>query len=235
MRPAYAASFVAALACHALLLFGFKLGTSASPLALSDDPSPIDVSLVAAAPEPQPAEPAPPPPVPAPTPEPTPPPPVPEPTPDMSTPPPEPLPTPAEETEPSPEPPRETPPPRPRQPRHSQKTGHAAAPMIIHGEIRQGAAPSGPIGTAVRYRSNPKPDYPEEARRQHQEGVVVLSVEVSTEGRPTDISLKRSSGYDMLDQAAIQAVRRWTFDPARVASFPVESRVDVPIRFSLSD
>ena len=32
MKPAYAVSLVAALACHALLLFGFKLGSSASPL-----------------------------------------------------------------------------------------------------------------------------------------------------------------------------------------------------------
>ena len=214
MRPAYAASFAAALICHALLLFGFKLDVPARPLALSDEPSPVDVSLVASAPEPSPA--------------------VPAPTPEMSTPPPEPSPTPVAEIAPAPEPPRETPSPQPREQKHPSRTA-APAPATMQGGARQGTNANGPIGTAVRYRSNPKPDYPEEARRLHQEGVVLLSVEVSAEGRAAEVSLKRSSGSELLDQAAIRAVKRWTFEPARVASLPVASRVDVPIRFSLAE
>jgi len=230
MKPAYAVSLAAALFFHALLLFGFNLDTAALPLAISDEPSPVDVSLVAVAPESPPAEPAASP-EPAPTPEP----PMPEPTPEMSTPPPAPEPTPSQETAPAPQPSRETPVPRPHEQKHSRKTGPATAPATTQGGAHQGAATTGPIGTSARYRSNPRPEYPEEARRLHQEGVVLLSVEVSEDGRATDVSLKRSSGSDLLDQAALQAVKRWTFEPARVASLPVSSRVDVPIRFSLSE
>lgn len=234
MRPAYAASLAAAVICHALLLFGFKMEIPARPLAISDEPSSVDVSLVEAAPEPTPAE-APPPPQPVSTPEPsaTP---EPEPTPDMSTPPPVPEQTPVPEIAPAstPEAVRETPAPLPRASRHPRNTGRPAAPSTMESGEHHGAAANGPVGVAVRYRSNPKPDYPEEARRLHQEGVVLLSVEVSAEGLPIDVTLKRSSGSDLLDDAAVRAVKRWTFDPARVGPLPVATRVDVPIRFSLS-
>ena len=76
MKPELAASFIAAVIFHALLLFGFRMETPARPLAMSDEPSPVDVSLVEAAPEPAAAPSAAPAPMqPAPTPEP------PEPTP----------------------------------------------------------------------------------------------------------------------------------------------------------
>jgi len=91
------------------------------------------------------------------------------------------------------------------------------------------------ISTRARYLSNPKPDYPSEARMAHQEGAVLLSVEVSADGRATEVSLKHSSGYPLLDRAAIEAVREWIFQPAQAAGLPVSSRVDVPVRFSLSD
>jgi len=223
MKPAYAVSFVAAVLCHALLLFGFKL-EPAHPLELSNDPSPVDVSLVASAPEPAPAEPAPTPPMPEPAP-------PPEPTPEMSTPPPAPLPTPSVEVAPAPEHPQPAPPPRIREvkPRRIIST----VPPAMQGGGHPGT--NGPVDVVARYRSNPKPEYPGEAKRLHQEGVVLLSVEVSAGGLATDVTLKRSSGFPMLDQAAIQAVKRWTFEPARAASFPVASRVDVPVRFSLSE
>lgn len=224
MRPAYAVSFAAALICHALLLFGFKFEIPARPLAISDEPSAVDVSLVASAPENPPVE-STPPPAPVPTPEP-----VPIPTPEMSTPPPAPAQTPVAEVAPVPEPSRETPAPHPGRQKPPGKISRAAPRAAA-----QSAAHEGAISTGVRYRSNPKPDYPDEARRRHQEGVVLLSVEVSAQGDPVSVSLKRSSGHDLLDQAAIRAVKGWTFEPARAGAFPVASRVDVPVRFVLSE
>jgi protein TonB len=64
--------------------------------------------------------------------------------------------------------------------------------------------------------------------------VVIVNVEVDADGRAADVSLSRSSGFPLLDQAALEAVRRWTFEPAREGGFPVASRVDVPVRFSLA-
>jgi protein TonB len=92
------------------------------------------------------------------------------------------------------------------------------------------------VATAMpRYRTNPKPDYPIASQRRREEGVVVLNVAVDTGGTPTSISLQRSSGHPLLDRAALDAVRRWTFEPARSGGVPMVSRLDVPVRFSLDD
>jgi protein TonB len=88
--------------------------------------------------------------------------------------------------------------------------------------------------SSASYLSNPRPDYPEVARRQHQEGLVILSVEVDSDGRPSEVSVAHGSGFPLLDQAAVQAVRSWRFEPARAGGIPVSSRVDVPVRFRLS-
>lgn len=85
------------------------------------------------------------------------------------------------------------------------------------------------------YGRNPEPPYPLLARRRHQEGLVVLGVRVTTQGRAAAVALKKSSGFPLLDEAAIQAVRDWEFQPARVGSTAVESDIEVPVRFRLSE
>jgi protein TonB len=67
----------------------------------------------------------------------------------------------------------------------------------------------------------------------HEEGAVLLSVEVSAEGRVTGVSIVKSSGFSLLDQAAVSAVRRWTFVPATALGVPISSHPTVPIRFRL--
>ena len=222
MKPEWAASFVAAVLCHGLLLFGFRMDTPAHPLAMSDEPAPVDVSLVEAPPAP---------PEPASTPEP----PEPQSTPEMPAPEPSPTPEamPAPESTPAPQ--RPHPSPRHRERRHSS-TPHAAAGASAApaGAASRGAT-GGPGNSRASYLSNPKPDYPEEARQQHQQGVVLVNIVVGADGRASEVTLGRSSGFPLLDQAALQAVRRWRFDPARAAGLPVSSPVQVPIRFSLSE
>ncbi|MGA7744384.1 MAG: energy transducer TonB [Polyangia bacterium] len=94
----------------------------------------------------------------------------------------------------------------------------------------------GPITVLAtpRYRSNPPPEYPIASRRRHEEGVVETTVAVSRDGRALRVSLLKSSGHPLLDQAAIDAVRGWTFEPAQASGVPVASKVVVPVRFSLS-
>jgi protein TonB len=60
---------------------------------------------------------------------------------------------------------------------------------------------------------------------------VLLAVVVDAEGRPKSISVKTSSGYERLDQAALKAVAGWTFVPGKRNGVPSEMAVDVPIRF----
>ena len=89
--------------------------------------------------------------------------------------------------------------------------------------------------TQARYRETPQPHYPDSARREGKEGRVLLRVLVDEEGRSKLIEVNTSSGHDMLDQAAIEALKKWRFMPARASGKPVETWVKVPIEFQLSD
>ena len=71
------------------------------------------------------------------------------------------------------------------------------------------------------------------AREQGLEGVVVLSVLVRPDGRVEDARVASSSGADVLDEAALAAVRGWLFTPATRGGRPVESIVEVPVKFAL--
>lgn len=84
------------------------------------------------------------------------------------------------------------------------------------------------------YLKNPEPEYPLQARRRGQEGLVLLNVTVSGSGHAIAITLKESSGYNLLDHAALKAVQAWIFEPARIGSVGVESKIEVPVRFKLS-
>lgn len=96
------------------------------------------------------------------------------------------------------------------------------------------AAPSRPRFDAD-YLDNPKPAYPHVSRKFKEEGRVVLRVQVAANGLPIDVALHAGSGSERLDQAALEAVRRWKFVPARLGNEPVAASVLVPIVFSLKD
>ena len=99
----------------------------------------------------------------------------------------------------------------------------------------RGLSPGGVITTQARYSDTPKPLYPESARREGREGRVLLSVLIDDQGKTKSVEVSRSSGSDALDQAAANAIKRWRFHPARAADKPVESWVNVPIEFKLTD
>lgn len=103
-----------------------------------------------------------------------------------------------------------------------------------------GADASRPASTTparwqAAYLHNPPPEYPWQARQRNQQGVVWLSVEVLASGQSGQVSVLRSSGASSLDQAALRAVSRWRFVPARQGQAAVDSKVEIPIRFRLSD
>jgi TonB family protein len=83
------------------------------------------------------------------------------------------------------------------------------------------------------YAYNPPPSYPIIARRKKLQGVVLLKVVVSSQGSSQSISIAKTSGYEVLDDAALQAVKTWNFQPARIGGVAVESVIEVPVRFQL--
>ena len=85
------------------------------------------------------------------------------------------------------------------------------------------------------YLNNPSPAYPAAARRRGQEGRVLVRAEVLADGRCSRVELKQGSGHELLDQAALDAVRKWRFVPARQGEQAVTAWVDVPIAFKLKN
>ena len=86
----------------------------------------------------------------------------------------------------------------------------------------------------VRFKNNPLPIYPQLARQAGWEGRSMLRVEVLRDGSSGTIEIKESCGHPILDQAAIKAVKEWTFFPERDGMIAVRSVIDLPIRFQLS-
>jgi protein TonB len=89
--------------------------------------------------------------------------------------------------------------------------------------------------TAPRYQTVTRPAYPEVSRARGEQGTVLLLVKVLSDGRAGEVRLKRSSGHPALDTAAQEAVAAWRFVPGRRGPRPVETWVDIPIRFELTD
>jgi len=67
----------------------------------------------------------------------------------------------------------------------------------------------------------PAPHYPELARRRGLEGDVALRFQVLPDGRVGDVFVEKSSGFQVLDEAAMSAVKSWTFFPATEHGEPV--------------
>jgi protein TonB len=85
------------------------------------------------------------------------------------------------------------------------------------------------------YGVNPKPPYPMLARRMGVQGTVVLRVHVRADGSVVTAEVAHSSDSELLDDSALQTVReQWLFVPARLNDEPIESWVEVPIRFVLA-
>lgn len=87
----------------------------------------------------------------------------------------------------------------------------------------------------VAYLDNPRPVYPPAARRLRLEGLAVVRALISTAGTVGELRIERSSGSDLLDDAALRAVQGWRFVPAQRGSEVIAHWVDVPIQFRLGD
>ncbi len=99
--------------------------------------------------------------------------------------------------------------------------------------VRQAAATPGLI--PARYARTVKPRYPRKARRAGWEGTAVLKVLVKADGAPGRVTVDRTSGFDILDSAAVKAVEHWKFHPARRGADAESSWVRVPVAFRLKE
>ena len=80
-----------------------------------------------------------------------------------------------------------------------------------------------------------KPKYPRYSRINGEEGTVVFIVEVSANGRSGKIEIETSSGYRRLDCAAVKALEKAAFIPARLGGKAVASIKRIAFRFDLEE
>jgi protein TonB len=100
--------------------------------------------------------------------------------------------------------------------------------------ISQGA--EGEVLQEATFLKNPAPKYPEAARLAGQEGAVILKVKIDKEGHVKKVALAQSSNHAALDERAIETVRKkWHFMPATKNGQPIESELQVIVRFCLKD
>ena len=101
------------------------------------------------------------------------------------------------------------------------------------------AAPGAGTSEPPRYEAggeaNPWPRYPAAARRRGIEGEVLVEVRVGADGAPAGVEILRSSGSALLDAAAVEALERWRFEPARSGGQPVAGTVEIPVTFKLTE
>jgi periplasmic protein TonB len=81
------------------------------------------------------------------------------------------------------------------------------------------------------YRKQTPPVYPRRALELGQQGNVILHALIKPDGFPSELKIKDSSGYSLLDKAALAAVRKWEFEPTHKDGTNIASWVRVPIEF----
>jgi len=100
----------------------------------------------------------------------------------------------------------------------------------------QAPVPSGPVRVSdldAKAVTIVPPKYPIESRRRREQGTVVLSVTLGTDGSVDAVEVARSSGFERLDRAALDAVRRWRWSPTLRDGVAVAVRGTVDIPFIL--
>lgn len=116
----------------------------------------------------------------------------------------------------------------------------AAAPAAIEAST-VAAVPAAPPAPArvelpssdAAYLNNPKPAYPALSRRLGEQGKVLVRVLIGVDGKAEQVEIRRSSGYERLDQSALATVRSWRYVPGKRNGIPEAMWFEVPIVYVL--
>ena len=108
--------------------------------------------------------------------------------------------------------------------------------------IERVPAPAAPPPSPIRLHAGMQPPrklthvdpiYPPIAQSAHVEGTVILETVIGADGHVTSVHVLRS--IPLLDQAAMDAVKRWSFTPTLLNGTPVPVALTVTVRFALTN
>lgn len=110
-----------------------------------------------------------------------------------------------------------------------------APPPVAAAPVAPAPTPFQEANYKAAYLQNPPPRYPSMARERHWQGEVLIRTRILADGTAGDVRLERSSGHEALDEAALEAVKRWRFVAAKEGDRAVDSWVIIPIDFKLKN
>jgi protein TonB len=96
-----------------------------------------------------------------------------------------------------------------------------AAPVRVGGDIKE-----------PRKLNEVKPVYPQIAQTAKISGIVIIEATIGRDGRVKDAKVLRS--VQLLDQAALDAVKQWIYTPTLLNGVPVEVIMVVTVNFTLN-
>lgn len=115
-------------------------------------------------------------------------------------------------------------------------------PAGLEGGVAQGGVVGGTVGGAIALPedaipprpldSNPVPPYPQEARAAGKTGMVILKVVILADGSVGDVTVMR--GEEPFVSAAVAAVKKWKYEPARAQGQPITVYRVIQIPFKLT-
>ena len=114
-----------------------------------------------------------------------------------------------------------------------------AAPVAVAAApVAPPAAPPAPPkvdlpSSDADYLQNPRPAYPPISKRLGEQGKVMVRVFIGTDGLAQKAEMKQSSGYERLDQVALNTVLKWHYVPGKRGGTPEAMWFVVPINFVL--
>lgn len=114
--------------------------------------------------------------------------------------------------------------------RNSSSTINSINSLEQDGDLRRKGVISDGHLSGVLY-----PHYPRSCRRNGEEGTVVLSIIVGSDGSVKKVSVMESSGYVKLDKAAVETVYSARFTPGTKNGIPRKSSMTLSITYSLKD
>ena len=97
----------------------------------------------------------------------------------------------------------------------------ASQPMKVEGEVQR-----------PELLHSVQPAYPESARKEKLEGITVVKTVIDEQGTVRDPEIATSSGHEVLDRAAVDAVSQWKFKPATLKGKPVAVVYSITVRFA---
>ena len=117
------------------------------------------------------------------------------------------------------------------------------APAVLAPPAPEVTAPSAPAPAATPrvelpssnadYLQNPKPAYPPLSKRLGEQGKVIVRVLIGADGVPQKAEIRQSSGFDRLDQAALNTALKWRYVPGKRGGVAEDMWFNVPINFVL--